>query len=122
MASSSSMTSVPVASWVRVWSIRRPISAPGTRAPCSRWLRMSFWDTFIGCAIYHPCRPSTLFGAAGREHCTGPRGSGRYSPREIAYFISYPLPGRRGGGTGWRMDANDLNLAYVEGLYAEYLK
>ncbi len=34
---------VPVASWVRVWSIRSPISEPGTRSPVTRWAARIFW-------------------------------------------------------------------------------
>ncbi len=52
IASSSSITMVPVASWVRVWSIFRPTSAPGVGAaepePETRWDSMSFWVTFWG--------------------------------------------------------------------------
>ena len=44
-ASSSCITSVPVASWVRVWSIRRAISSPGVISPSTRWDAMSWWAT-----------------------------------------------------------------------------
>src|SRR5579875_2657343 len=46
MASSSSMTMVPVASWVRVWSMRSPISDPGCPgSPSTRWASMSWRAT-----------------------------------------------------------------------------
>src|SRR5579875_3387158 len=44
-ASSSSMTMVPVASWVSVWSIRSPISSPGVMSPQTRCEEMSFCVT-----------------------------------------------------------------------------
>ena len=44
-ASSSSITMVPVASWVRVWSIRIAISCPGVISPETRWVAISFWAT-----------------------------------------------------------------------------
>ena len=46
-ASSSCITSVPVASWVRVWSIRSAISAPGSIRPSTRWSSMSLCDTVL---------------------------------------------------------------------------
>ena len=33
---------VPVASWVRVWSMRRATSEPGSMLPLTRWAAMSF--------------------------------------------------------------------------------
>ena len=42
IASSSSMTMVPVASWVSVWSIRSPISLPAVGSPSTRWSEISF--------------------------------------------------------------------------------
>src|SRR5438067_13541534 len=46
IASSSSMTIVPVASCVSVWSILTPISAPGVSFPSTTWSAMSFCATF----------------------------------------------------------------------------
>ncbi len=40
MASKASITRVPVASWVRVWSMRRAISRPGSGLPSTRWSSM----------------------------------------------------------------------------------
>ena len=45
-ASSSSITIVPVASWVSVWSIRRPISDPAVISPSARCELISFCATF----------------------------------------------------------------------------
>ena len=39
---------VPVASWVRVWSMRRAISLPGVMSPETRWSLMIF------CAMVMP--------------------------------------------------------------------
>ena len=47
IASSSSITSVPVASWVSVWSMRIPISSPGFMSPCIRCDLISFCVTFM---------------------------------------------------------------------------
>ncbi len=33
---------VPVASWVRVWSMRMPISSPTAQRPSTRWLSRIF--------------------------------------------------------------------------------
>lgn len=39
---------VPVASWVRVWSIFRAIDSPSRIDPSSRCEAISFWVTFCG--------------------------------------------------------------------------
>lgn len=44
------MTSVPVASWVRVWSMRMAISSPGVMSPETRCDPINLWVTL--CDIY----------------------------------------------------------------------
>ena len=55
IASSSSMTSVPVASWVRVWSMRSAISSPATGSPETRCSSINFLVT-VRAAIWMPSR------------------------------------------------------------------
>jgi hypothetical protein len=56
IASSSSITRVPVASWVRVWSMRRPISVPGIISPETRCEEISFWATLRAITHRYPIR------------------------------------------------------------------
>jgi hypothetical protein len=67
---------VPVASWVRVWSIARPISAPGSAVPLRRWEWMSFWVTFSAMGFSGSAVASTGKGrceaCAGRRHGFAP--------------------------------------------------
>ena len=44
-ASNSCITSVPVASWVNVWSMWRAISSPGVTSPDSKWDSISLRAT-----------------------------------------------------------------------------
>src|SRR5208283_1388563 len=74
-ASNSSMARVPVASWSRVWSIRRPISSPGDKSPSTRWPLSIFWVRFFFRAVTEipPLDENLLvdFGqavAAGHDH------------------------------------------------------
>jgi len=83
MASSSSMTSVPVASWVRVWSIRRPISSPGIICPSSRCDSISFCATFRPTSV---SLRSSVPGSLRRRPVPAPPESGRS-----------PAPRARGG-------------------------
>src|ERR1700722_14471365 len=64
---------VPVASWVSVWSIRIPISAPGVIEPDSRCDSMSFLamsrfmgDPFSGHAIGASAQPHNRSAIHGR--------------------------------------------------------
>ena len=50
MASSSSITRVPVASWVSVWSIFSAIGSPGVISPSTRWSSMMVRATFSATA------------------------------------------------------------------------
>ncbi|GFM31752.1 hypothetical protein DSM101010T_01170 [Desulfovibrio subterraneus] len=43
---------VPVASCVRVWSMRRPISPPATISPETRWAAMIFCVTFMDIVFF----------------------------------------------------------------------
>ena len=78
-ASSSSITMVPVASWVSVWSIRSPISVPGVISPSARWDLISFCATFSpmrarlpGCAPVTPRHAPAPFGPKRSENLRFP--------------------------------------------------
>ncbi len=66
------MASVPVASWVSVWSIRIPIGAPGSISPSTRWAAISFCATFLGIGpSLLACREGTRRAAAALRRPTG---------------------------------------------------
>ena len=65
MASSSRKAVVPVASWVRVWSIRSPISAPASSLPAARWAARIF-SGYADVAIEGPIPADTLFHRAAQ--------------------------------------------------------
>ncbi len=76
IASSSSITIVPVASWLRVWSIRSPTSPPGTISPSTRCEATSCCVRFRGPAMSrHP------FGKIRVPVLAHANGGRRLSPR-----------------------------------------
>src|SRR5699024_1039933 len=79
-ASCSSVTRVPVASWVRVWSMRSPSSLPGASSPDSRCDLMSLWARFSAIVSLLRLGSGRSVDDSGRStapaHATpGPRGS-----------------------------------------------
>jgi len=51
MAEKCSQAMVPVASWVRVWSIRMAMGSPGLIRPSTKCARMIFWTMFDPMAV-----------------------------------------------------------------------